>query len=189
MVLIRVNLDCLILIEVPCSYIIDNYDKLPKITIFSHSTRYQWHNDDPFYDGQAVLARLNLPHVQREGYVSLRCGWSLGCPAEIHPLSEANATGPVADPDSKEARAGSFYKEAFEELFPHEPVPEVIGAHCCAQFAVTADKIHERPVTDYIRFRAWLLHTPLKDYLSGRILEYSWHSMYIPKRLGGIELD
>ena len=31
------------------SFVIDNYDHLPNITIFMHSLRYQWHNDDPLY--------------------------------------------------------------------------------------------------------------------------------------------
>lgn len=31
------------------SFIIDNYDNLPNVTLFLHSARYQWHNDDPLY--------------------------------------------------------------------------------------------------------------------------------------------
>lgn len=157
-------------------YIIDNYDNLPETIIFSHSKRFQWHNDDPLYDGQAVLERLNIPYVQSEGYVNLRCVWNLGCPAEIRPLVEAEAPFPASDPHSEGARAGSFYKETFEELFPNVTVPEQVGLSCCAQFAATAKKIRERPKSDYLRYRDWLIRTPLKDHLSGRILEYSWHS-------------
>jgi hypothetical protein len=32
-------------------FIIDNYDKLPDHVLFIHPNRYQWHNDDPDYDG------------------------------------------------------------------------------------------------------------------------------------------
>lgn len=95
---------------------------------------------------------------------------------EIHPFSEEGATLPGADPSSSDARAGTFYKHAFEYLFPGMPVPEEVGASCCAQFAVTAEKIRERPKKDYERYRRWLLETKLTDDLSGRIMEYSWHS-------------
>ena len=36
------------------SYIIDNYDNLPDISVFLHGNRYQWHNEDPMY-GQLIL--------------------------------------------------------------------------------------------------------------------------------------
>lgn len=47
---------------------------------------------------------------------------------------------------------------------------------CCAQFTVTRGAIRQRHKEDYIRFRDWLLETPLQDELSGRFFEYSWHS-------------
>ncbi|KXT11140.1 hypothetical protein AC579_4939 [Pseudocercospora musae] len=156
-------------------YIIENYDRLPASVIFSHSKRYQWHNDDPLYDGQAVLRRLNMSYVESVGYASLRCCLTLGCPVEIKPLRQAEDEHPVSDPDSPKARAGSFFKAAFEDMFPGQPVPEEIGASCCAQFAVTGDTIRQRPRADYERYRDWLLNTPLRDDLRGGIMEYSWH--------------
>ncbi|KAL2164330.1 hypothetical protein VTH06DRAFT_3546 [Thermothelomyces fergusii] len=33
-----------------------------------------------------------------------------------------------------------------------------------------------RPRDDYVRWRDWLLETPLADDLSGRVFEYLWHS-------------
>lgn len=89
---------------------------------------------------------------------------------------EAEAPPPESDPESNSARAGSFYKAAFQQIFPDTTVPEIVGAPCCAQFAVTAAKIQERPKVDYERIRDWLMETPLNDNLSGRILEYMWHS-------------
>ncbi|EME82196.1 uncharacterized protein MYCFIDRAFT_154766 [Pseudocercospora fijiensis CIRAD86] len=130
---------------VDLTYIIENYDNLPASIIFSHSKRYQWHNDDPFYDGLAVLQRLNISYIEAVGYASLRCCWTLGCPVEIKPLREAVAEHPDSDPDSPRARAGSFFKAAFEEMFPGQPVPEEIGASCRAQFAATADTVRQRP--------------------------------------------
>ena len=42
--------------------------------------------------------------------------------------------------------------------------------------AATKEKVLERPKHDYERYREWLSNTTLDDSISGRILEYSWHS-------------
>lgn len=149
--------------------------------IFHHANRYQWHNDDPLYDGQRLLSKLQLPYVQSQGYVNLRCAWILGCPVEIRPFVEAAAPAPTSDPLSPPARAGSFYRKAFESILPGEPVPEAVGASCCAQFAVTSKTVRQRSVSDYERIRNWLLETELRDELSGRIIEYTWHSKSFPE--------
>ena len=145
------------------TYIIDNYSSLPDIVIFLHAERYQWHNDDPLYDGARTLSRLQLTYILEQGYVNLRCVWTLGCPHEIHPLDHP------ADEITSETRA-------FKELFPDAPIPESIGVSCCAQFAVSKATILQRPREEYERYRRWLLETDLEDGLSGRVLEYSWHS-------------
>lgn len=160
-------------------YIINHYDNLPEIIIFHHADRYQWHNDDPLYDSQRVLSRLQLPYVIEQGYVSLRCVWTLGCPTEIRPFIEDDPVGSHEDTQPKDARTGVYFKEAFEELFPDFIVPEAVGLSCCAQFAVTGKKIRERPRQDYKRYREWLLTTQLRDDLGGRLVEYFWHSKLI----------
>ena len=152
------------------SFTIDNYHELPANVLFLHAQRFQWHNDDPDYDGLSLLQRFRIAYLQEKGYLNLRCVWVLGCPAEIHPLSDA------VDPAQTQAHAGHFYKEAFIELFPSRDVPEEVGVSCCAQFAVTKEKILEQPIEYYARIRHWLLETPLNDSISGRIVEYSWHS-------------
>jgi hypothetical protein len=150
-------------------YIIDNYDHLPNVMLFIHSQRYQWHNDDPYYDGVPILRRFQVPYLQQQGYVNLRCAWTLGCPAEIHPHTDTHRD---------DVHAGEYFKNGFMELFPGVDVPNEVGVSCCAQFGVTSWKVRERPKSDYVRFRKWLSKTPLKDDLSGRIMEYSWHSMF-----------
>jgi hypothetical protein len=150
-------------------FLIDNYDQLPENILFIHPTRYQWHNDDPDYDGLPMLRHLQLPYLESEGYVNIRCAWSLGCPSEIKPLEEEGE-------HRQAVHAGGDYKKAFEHLFPGVEVPRFVGVSCCAQFAVTKEKVMERKKEDYVRYREWLLETPLDDSISGRILEYSWHS-------------
>ena len=68
------------------------------------------------------------------------------------------------------------YSSVFRTLFPNATVPEVVGAHCSSQFAVSRERVQERPKSKYERIRNWLLETELADQISGRVLEYSWHS-------------
>lgn len=151
------------------SYIIDHYASLPDNVLFIHPTRYQWHNDDPDYDGLPMLRHFQLPFLEKEGYVNIRCAWSLGCPSEIKPLAEEG--------EHREAvHAGGDYKKAFEKLFPGKEVPAAVGVSCCAQFAATRDKIRERKKEEYERYRQWIMDTHLDDAISGRVFEYSWHS-------------
>jgi hypothetical protein len=151
------------------SFIIDNYNDLPDNIFFIHPNRYQWHNDDPDYDGLPMLRHFQLPYLEQQGYVNIRCAWSLGCPSEIKPLEEEGEHRAAV-------HAGGDYKKAFEVLFPNQHVPEVVGVSCCAQFAVTKEKVKEKPRLEYERLREWLLETELKDSISGRVFEYSWHS-------------
>ncbi|KAL4914459.1 hypothetical protein BDW62DRAFT_143934 [Aspergillus aurantiobrunneus] len=151
------------------TYIIDNYENLPDSILFIHSQRYQWHNDDPYYDGVPMLRNFQLPYLEKQGYVNLRCVWVLGCPEEIHPFT---------DPHREQVHAGEYFKNGFMELFPGVEVPHAVGVSCCAQFGVTSWKIRERPKSDYVRFRKWLSETALPDDLSGRIMEYSWHMIF-----------
>ncbi|KAF1967883.1 hypothetical protein BU23DRAFT_282855 [Bimuria novae-zelandiae CBS 107.79] len=153
------------------SYIIENYDVLADNFLFLHPNRYQWHNDDPDYDGVPMLRRFQMAYLEQEGYVNIRCAWQLGCPDEIKPLQEEGE-------HRADVHAGGDYKRAFELLFPGEEVPEYVGVSCCAQFAATKEKIRERPKSDYERYRKWLLETDLEDSISGRVMEYSWHIIF-----------
>ena len=71
------------------------------------------------------------------------------------------------------------FPNSFMALFPGEPVPEVIGVPCCSQFAVSREAIRARGKEEYIRMREWLLNSTLDASTSGRIFEYTWHSMFI----------
>lgn len=162
------------------THIIDTYETLPPSLVFVHASRFAWHNDDPDYDALPALRNLRLPHLREAGYVNLRCAWVIGCPAEIHPAGDAGHT----DGDSGAPSTKGVYKQAWEELMffgAGVAAPDVVAVACCSQFGVTRETIRGRPVEDYIRFREWLLATPLDDSLSGRIFEFSWHSE--PERL------
>jgi hypothetical protein len=153
------------------SYIIDRYDTLPGNVIFHHAERFQWHNDNPHYDALTLLQNLRLDHLKEQGYVNLRCAWVLGCPAEIKPHQDD-----TPEKEGEPVHAKHAYKTAFQQIFPELEVPEVIGVTCCSQFAVRRETIRQRPRSDYIRYREWITSSPLGDQVSGRVLEYSWHS-------------
>jgi hypothetical protein len=123
------------------------------------------------YDGVPVLKRLRLEHIQKRGYVALRCSWTMGCPAELHPTRPSTGTD---DRSQNEAA----YASVFKELFPGEIVPDVIGAHCSSQFAVSRKRIHAKPKAWYEKIRNWLLETKLDDQISGRVIEYMWHMIF-----------
>lgn len=153
------------------TYIIDHYDDaLADINIFMHSHRQAWHNND-LMDLSAVqmIQRLSSERVQREGYMNLKCSWTPGCPAWIHPgIKEEDGNKPEQ----------IMIARSWAELFPLEPMPEVLSQPCCSQFAVSKDRIRALPKARYVYFRDWLLRTRLSNYISGRVWEYIWQYVF-----------
>ena len=152
------------------TYIIDNYDNLTDVTLFMHAHRVTWHNNDILdYNAGEMVRRLNPARVQREGYMNLRCHWNPGCPEWIHP-------GAVeAKKDRKEE---PLFAQAWSELFPLDPIPQVLAQPCCAQFALSRDRIRSIPLETFEHHRDWILNTPMTDYFSGRIYEYTWQVVF-----------
>ncbi|KAI9673172.1 MAG: hypothetical protein M1817_003034 [Caeruleum heppii] len=171
------------------TYLLTHYDDLPDVMIFIHSLRYQWHNDDPLYDGVPMLKSLQLDKIKERGYANLRCAHTLGCPAEIRPLP-VNASEPRDKSDTSDrGKAEMVFAQAFKELFPdgvagvkEGEVPEAVGVGCCAQFAVSGEMVRRNGREMYERWRRWILETDLSDAVGGRVLEYSWHSMFSSPR-------
>lgn len=152
------------------TYIIDNYASLPNVSIFMHAHRWAHHNDG-LLDNDAVqmISRLSDNHVIRRGYVNLRCEWDPGCPEWLHPVNFQASLG-----KQEEAVLSSCWRE----LFPSDPVPPFLSQPCCAQFAVSKERILSIPMSRYMFYRDWMLTTPLSDYISGRIWEYLWQYMF-----------
>lgn len=153
------------------TYIIDSYDDLPAYAVFLHALRYQWHNEDPMYDGVPMIRRLRLSHVDEVGYANLRCTWTIGCPSEIQHLH------PNASSLEPQAETEAAFLPAFREFFPELSEPSEVGVGAGAQFALSRAQILKRPLKDYKRIRRWLWETELDDATGGRVLEYSWHLM------------
>ena len=152
------------------TYIIDHYDELPDVIIFMHAHRWTHHNNELLgYDAPQMIRRLSNAHVTRQGYVNMRCHWSPGCPEWLHPGSREEALGKQEE---------AVLVESWAELFPSDPIPKTLAQPCCAQFALSGQRIHSIPLSRFTFFRDWILRTPLSDYISGRIWEYSWQYLF-----------
>lgn len=155
------------------TYIIDNYDNLSDTNIFVHSHQKAWHNNVLLdLDMVEQLKHLSSERVQREGYMNLRCDWEPGCPAWMHP-------GTVEENPNKQEEA--MLARSWSEIFPFDPIPTVLSQPCCAQFAVSRERIRTLRQVDYTFYRDWLLHTRLSDYISGRVFEYIWQFIFTGK--------
>jgi hypothetical protein len=152
------------------TYIIDHYEDLPDIIMFMHSHRFSWHNNDILNnDAYEIITRLSSERVVRDGYMNLRCHWNPGCPDWIHPGRMEE------DGDKHEERE---LARVWSELFPRDPIPQVLAQPCCGQFALSRERIRAIPRTKYIFYRDWLIQTHLRDSLSGRVWEYLWQYIF-----------
>lgn len=152
------------------TYIIDHYDSLSDINIFMHPHRIAWHTPELLnHDATEVLKRLSNERVTREGYMNLRCHWDPGCPERIYPGRSYR--------DNSKAEELAVAK-AWAEMFPGDPIPEALGAPCCAQFAVSKERILSIPKAKFEKYRNWLIHTSEVDWISGRVFEYFWQKIF-----------
>ncbi|KAJ5151631.1 hypothetical protein N7492_009926 [Penicillium capsulatum] len=154
-------------------FIVDHYEDLPAVVVFLHAHRdgwpAAWHADTMSYSNVESLRALRRDAVLAQGYVSLRCQLSPGCPAEMQPFRNPPKPGALGEP---------HYAAAYKEIFGNDKVPASIGAPCCSQFAVSRDQILQRPLSDYRRMYNWVLNNNLPDEVTSNIMEYSWHMIF-----------
>lgn len=148
-------------------YILDHYHKLPEYMVFLHAHRSSYHVEFEEQDNALTVQRLQLDYVRKAGYTNLRCDWSPGCPDEVQPFRQ------LAGRTTEIAFAGAWIR-----IFNNTNIPEIVGAPCCAQFAVTKKQVLARPLSDYQHYHDWLMETELDDETSGRVFEYLWHIIF-----------
>ncbi|KAE8146863.1 hypothetical protein BDV25DRAFT_161643 [Aspergillus avenaceus] len=156
------------------SYIVDFYDQLPRYSLFIHSNIDQWHNDLFGPHTSVALRNMRLESVDAQGYVNIRCEHNPGCPTSVNPWDPTQI-----DIDKQDIRA--FFPQVYETLFNVGPekVPKHIGNVCCGQFAVSRDRILERPRHDYERMLKWATETELTDSFGvGWVFEKIWHIIF-----------
>ncbi|KAJ5129091.1 hypothetical protein N7526_007257 [Penicillium atrosanguineum] len=156
------------------SYVVDFYDRLPDYSVFVHAYPEQWHNDLFGPLTHNTLRNIRFESVDAHGYVNLRCQQNPGCPSAVHPLNPTQA-----DIDNHDIRA--YFSDAYQQIFnvSVDKVPGEIGNVCCAQFAVSRDRIRARPKEDYQRILDWAATTKLTDDFGiGWVLEKLWHIIF-----------
>lgn len=174
------------------TFIIDNYHDIPAAgAVFVHGSRFSWHNDHPEYDNADLLASLNVTAaIEPSGYHNMRCDWSAGtCPSDVKPQgSLENKLQSRVSPWELRTVADAAIPAAFAELFGggkgdnvHLPHDMVLRSQCCAQFVVSQASIWQHSRNEYVALRQWLLSgsAPRDDRISGRILSYIWHILFI----------
>ncbi|PKY03341.1 hypothetical protein P168DRAFT_271417 [Aspergillus campestris IBT 28561] len=156
------------------SYVVDYYDRLPAYSFFVHSNPDQWHNDLFGPMTKDTLPHVRLEAVDAQGYVNLRCTHDPGCPTSVNPWDPTQI-----DIEKDDIRA--FFPQVYEALFDVGPdqVPEHIGNVCCGQFAVSRERIRQRPRADYERMLRWAAETELTDSFGvGWVFEKIWHIVF-----------
>lgn len=152
------------------TYIIDHYHRLPDVIIFMHAHQRAWHNNEPLdFNATEMIRRLNVERVLRLGYMNLRCEWYPGCPEWLHPHEKE---------ESLAKQEQEVLSTCWNELFPFDELPQILAQPCCAQFAVSREKIRSIPLRRFVFYRDWLLKTDLTDYFSGRIWEFVWQFVF-----------
>lgn len=139
-----------------------------------HAHRHAWHNNQLMgLDAAQIVNRLNHERVARHGYMNVRCHHDPGCPDWIH------MDRPGGDFDFFHKPEEIYWRKSiWEEIHPGAALPPSISGICCAQFAVSRDRIRQVPIERFIHYRKWLLTTSMDDQFSGRIFEYIWHYIF-----------
>lgn len=124
-------------------------------------------------DTVQMLRRLNHDRVARMGYMNVRCHHEPGCPDWIHMDRPGGDFDFYLKPEEIYIR-----RHVWEEIHPGAPIPPSLSGICCAQFAVSRDRIRQVPLERLLWYRRWLLETTIDDQFSGRIFEYIWHYIF-----------
>ncbi|KKY17925.1 hypothetical protein UCRPC4_g05297 [Phaeomoniella chlamydospora] len=157
------------------TYIIDHYDNLSDTTFFFHPHLVGWHNNVLLAVNNAEqIKRLSDARVAREGYMNARCHHDPGCPDWLHLDHVGNEYEKWQKPEEE-----FFTSRVWRELYgDQEPLPKALSQPCCAQFAVSRERIRRHPKSKYEGLRQWLVSTDLDDLISGRVLEYNWQYLF-----------
>ncbi|PVH69442.1 hypothetical protein DL98DRAFT_397536, partial [Cadophora sp. DSE1049] len=162
------------------TYMYDFYDNLPDIVIFLHGQDYAWHIDGALqYSTSSALYRINLTEVLRRKYMNLRIRWDNACPNWI------NTSITIDSPEFSTKLKGEepYMKDAFESLFHGDPLPKILAAPCCSQFAVTRETIRVVPRECYQNAMSWLQNGYMSSAMSGWIWEHLWQWLFLKKAL------
>lgn len=159
------------------TYIIDNYDALPDVIFFHHGHPTAWHQK---LSSAEEVSRLRTEYVLKAGYASARC--LPGCENVVsleggEPAPRMAALPLLSRRDHLVTLLENFLEPArFPDL--EGVVPAKLAAPCCAQFAVSRERVLRREREWWVKLREWLIEAPLPSMNSGRLMEHLWHVFF-----------
>lgn len=143
-------------------YIIDHYDTLTEFTYFIHDDEKAWHHTGSVIDkfiyaieSKKKYFNINDKCINTIDVVLKEC-IRLKCTDEFK----------------------AFYKDFIEEYVPFKTLDkkkEFLGS---AQFLVHKSFIQKIPKEHYEKLYDWIINTELKNSVSGRFLEWTWHILW-----------
>lgn len=152
------------------TYIIDHYDSLPDIIFFHHAHLTAWHQR---LSSLKEVTRLRPEYILEAGYASARC---LKNRENVIKLEG----GQPGDWDmfarlDRKTHLVTLLDAFLEPDKGETEIPPRIAAPCCAQFAVSRDRVRSRSKEWWQALREWVVETPLQSRNSGRLMEHLWH--------------
>ena len=140
-------------------YIVDYYDQLPEYTFFIQDEEFAWHHSGSIVDKFREAVDANQPYYN------------------INDLAHWNK--PNLIPPYLYQELLQWYATYVEEYIPLSKVPNandiIYGHRGAAQFLVHRDLIRGLPKVFYERLYNWIITTYIMNYVSGRLLEWTWH--------------
>jgi len=141
-------------------YIVDNYDKLPDFTFFTHDDEYAWH-----HSGSVVNLFDEAVNSKQLYYnINERCilGSIVSNPWYIDILI--------------------WYNEYIEKYIPMSSLPEkdwTQGYRGSAQFLVHKSLIRKLPLVFYENLYNWITTTDMTNDKTSRFMEWTWHIFWV----------
>ncbi|KAG8627997.1 hypothetical protein KVT40_003870 [Elsinoe batatas] len=143
-----------------------------------HWHRQSWHVDAPDNLNPLSIASLQIPYVQTHGYANLRCNWELGCPDELLPYRDWSLPNAFQGKEIEYPEVERQFRSVWWGLFNNTKVPETVAVGCCAQFAVSREKVLKRPREEYEWYLKYMNESVIEDKILGRVFEYLWHIIF-----------
>jgi hypothetical protein len=144
-------------------HIIDFYDDLAEYTYFIHDEEYSWHHHgsviDLFEDAYAILCESPMMGFYNVNHFMMQTLYHNIYIMEIL----------------------QWYQEYIEEYVPFDSLESedfTLGHKGAAQFLVKREAIVRLPKLCYERLYQWLITTDIPSDISGRFLEWTWHTLF-----------
>jgi hypothetical protein len=151
-------------------WIVENYNNLPETLAFVPPA--DMHKQDTF-DHHDALAKLQIPFVQKSGFVNLRC------PSQKSKTSCNDKVLKPHEPPHEFRTLETNIPKIWEHLFGNNTdIPPQIATVLGAEFAVTKAQVQKRSVEEYLGYWTWLNKTIMDDDSSGLLFEYLWHIVF-----------